>query len=433
MFRPTLIQVYEYDRLVVGKEYEAEGRIVKFRQSHLDTLAKYITANQGCQFYTLYYDRVKFNQFVGVIQVDDLTIEVLPKTDRHDTKDKERWQQALIQMLHISLQVEAKTTTTASINIKKLNVLEAYLVLFLEEVSKLMRAGLVKKYRNNISNQTTLKGRLLVHQHVTRNIVHAERFYVNHQVYDRDNIYNSILREALDCINQLSVSSVVRNNCSTILLDFPQCRNVSISEKLFSQLRYDRKTRAYKTAIQLAKIILLNYHPDLKGGRNNILAIMVDMNLLWENYIYFSLKKSCNRSDRKIRVQPQQKRPFWQHSNSWPLKLKPDLFVEGIYEGKPGRFILDTKWKYQSKPSVEDIRQMYAYNQFFETEQSYLLYPDKLEDSGVTKHPGDFYRPGTNRADSELKCGLMYADLMDEDGKLNLDIGLGIIDCLFCP
>lgn len=430
MNKPKQIQVYEYSRLIAGNKYGKDE--VAFTHKHLKALALYLTINQACPFYTLYYDRVKFNQYVGVIQVDDLTIEVLPKTDKHED-DTELWQQALIKMLYISLQVNARTTTMASVNIKKLNVLEAYLLLFLEEVQTLMHQGLVKKYRTNISNQTSLKGKLLIHEQITKNIVHAERFYVAHQIYDRNNVYNSILKEALDCISSLSVSNVIKSKCATLLLDFPECSHVAVTEKLFGKLRYDRKTERYKTAIELARIILLSYHPDFKGGSNNILAIMVDMNMLWENYVYYILRKACNKYGGDMQVYAQQKELFWQHPDSRNLRLKPDLIIERTIDNKPAKkYVLDTKWKYQSDTSVEDVRQMYAYNHYFETEESYLLYPDKLGADTVQKQPGNFYKPdGTGDHDPTKKCGLMYIDLLDGNGHLNLTIGDSVIMKLF--
>lgn len=415
------ILVYEYGWLEVGQYYGEEKKVL-FTQTHYLLLAQYLTQNSGCQYYTVFLNKIRFCNYVGVIKVKDLSIEILPKTDRHTANEKQ-WQHVLLEMLTISLQVKAKTTTHADIHVRHHSVLETYLQLFLEETQRLLHDGLVKKYRQNISNQNALKGKLLLHQHVTKNLVHAERFYVSHQVYDRDNIYNSILEETLYCINAINASVSINKTTGKLLLDFPECKPIKISECLFQKLVYDRKTERYKNAIELARIILLNYHPDLKGGNNNILAIMFDMNLLWETYIYKMMATASYKWPVKCEVSPQESRCFWQHPNKWTLHLKPDIVVS--YSKK--KYILDTKWKYQKDTTTEDVRQMYAYGNYWEASKRYLLYPDKVIKQ-VEKLDGKFYDVKTKQVTEDDLCGLMFIDLLDADNKLNKNIGNRILE-----
>lgn len=420
------IQVYEYGWLEVGQEYDD----VEFENGHYLLLAQYLTLNPNCQYFTVYLNKIRFCNFVGVIKVKNLSIEILPKTDRHIV-EKNHWQNVLLEMLTISLQVKAKTTTHADIHVRQHSVLETYLQLFLEETEILLHQGLVKKYRNKISNQTALKGKLLIYQQVTKNLVHAERFYVSHQVYDRDNIYNSILEETLHCISSVNASDSISKLAGKLLLSFPECRPVKVSAKLFGRINYDRKTERYKTAIELARIILLNYHADLKGGNNNILAIMFDMNLLWETFIFKMMVTASNDPEISCDVRPQEIEPFWQHPDKWTLHLKPDIVVRK----NEVTYILDTKWKYQKDTSTEDVRQMYAYGNYWGAKKRYLMYPDYVK-TEVEKKEGLFYAIKTNKHSvSELTvddhCGLMFVDLLNPDKNLNKNIGKRILEELF--
>lgn len=418
MAKPNTIYVYEYGTLKVGGIYN--GRV--FEETHFNLLAKYLTENPFCAFFSLLHQRVRFANYVGVIKVGDLTIEVLPKTDQHEEED-EVWQRVLINMLAISLQVEAQATTHADIQIKSHSVLETYIQLFVDEVRSIVHEGLVKKYRRNVSNQTALKGRLLIHQHVVKNLVHAERFYVQHTVYDRDNVYNFILRETLRCIDGLNISSGLSQSCKSLLIDFPECRPVRISEKLFQKLAFDRKTERYKTAIQLARIILLNYHPDIKGGHNHVLAIMFDMNRLWEIYLYWSLKRA-HSSDYKVEVRRNQHALFWQHPDQRRLRLNPDLLVDIRQSGTTHSFILDAKWKYDAQTSMGDVRQMFAYTHYFSRDTSFLIYPGRLAQT-VDLRPGHFYLPGST-ALSGRTCGIGFVDVI-RDKNLNRDVGVQLV------
>jgi 5-methylcytosine-specific restriction enzyme subunit McrC len=361
---------------------------------------------------------------VGVIKVGDLTIEVLPKTDKHQL-DKGEWQGILLEMLLVSLQVEAKTTTLANVSLRQHSVLDTYLHLFLGEAEQLIHRGLVKKYRTNVSNQQSLKGKLLVHKQITKNAVHAERFYVAHTVYDRDNIYNFLVKSGLECVVSVG-SEPIKRKAESLLLYFPECNHRSINEKVFQTLAYDRKTEGYKRGIELARIILLNYHPDIKGGLNDILAIMFDMNYLWESFIYWSMRRSAKKNPG-VSISAQRTKVFWKKSQGWSMRLKPDLeisFTDG------SRFILDTKWKYQSKVTPDDLRQLYAYLHYFESHQGYLLYPDKESDH-VRIESGDFWAIDADKPDAR-SCGLMFADLI-VGSQLNREIGGHILEALSKP
>jgi 5-methylcytosine-specific restriction enzyme subunit McrC len=52
-------------------------------------------------------------------------------------------------------------------------------------------------------------------------------------------------------------------------------------------------------------------------------------------------------------------------------------------------FILDTKWKrpFNKAASIEDLRQMYAYARFWQTNKVMLLYPGEPYDSGYKTYP----------------------------------------------
>lgn len=423
MNKPKTIFAYVHGSLQVGHVYNG----ILFERPHLQLLSAYITLHPKPQLFVLYLNKVKFSNFVGVIKIGDITIEVLPKTDRHE-ENTDIWQAVLLEMLAISLQVEAKTTTHSDILIKRHSVLETYINLFLDEVRQLVHHGLVKKYRRHVGNQTALKGKLLIHQHTVKNLVHAERFYVSHTMFDRDNVYNYILEETLHIIRSLGVSDSLCQSATSLLIDFPECKPVKISENLFLRLQFHRKTERYKTAIQLARIILMNYHPDVKGGSNNVLAIMFDMNHLWENYVYWILRKAARRSEYKVSVKGQQKALFWQHPEKWNLRLKPDLLLEIEKAGFRKRFVLDTKWKYKSDTSIEDVRQMYAYLHYFPSDKAFLVYPDNLSADKVVIKEGQFY--DSSPAVGAKACGLAFIDLL-ENRCLNKQVAFDVLERLY--
>ena len=422
MHRKPVLYVHEHDWLVVGHLYND----VEFTSTHKDMLALYLTKNPGCGYYTVYYDRVRFCEYVGVVGLQDITIEVLPKADRYPN-DTRIWQKMLVEMLAISMAVKARATTYAHISVRNYNVLETYIGLFLEEVEKLMHEGLVKRYRTEVGNKSKLNGRLLIHQHISRNMVHAERFFVSHQVYDRDNIFNSLIGEALQAISTMSVSPGINSFCRRLLSDFPECRSIDVRAAHFDRLVYDRKTERYRQAIELARIILLNFHPDLKGGTEHILAIMFDMNLLWETYIFATLLKAAQSLPGGLEIWPQSSEKFWLHPAGWVVSQKPDIVIKRRGDAT-NVVVVDTKWKYRSKPSTEDLRQLYTYGHYYNARRRYLLYPGNTPQIQVEE--GKFYDIDQNQFSATETCGLLFVNPFTPGMDLNYAIGRDILEAL---
>ena len=135
----------------------------------------------------------------------------------------------------------------------------------------------------------------------------------------------------------------------------------------------------------MAKLILLNYSPDVRRGSEDVLAILFDMNLLWELFVYRTLKKGESKGGYKVSAQNQKK--FW---NS--RRIRPDL----VLNWEDGRcVVIDTKWKLidDFRPADTDLKQMYAYNMYWQTRR---LHPIPLFSIFVLSH-SETCRPVTSR------------------------------------
>jgi 5-methylcytosine-specific restriction enzyme subunit McrC len=161
---------------------------------------------------------------------------------------------------------------------------------------------------------------------------------------------------------------------------------LKVSAATFAKLNWNRKTEPYRRAMKIAEMLLLNFHPDVSRGQNHVLALMFDMNLLWEKFVATCLRK--NLKDCMVRTQTSIL--FWKsEKGKIRTDMRPDILIEktGV-----GNFVLDTKWKTldDQKPSAEDLRQMFAYQVFFDAEKTALVYPGKKSDfiNGVFQKPG---------------------------------------------
>lgn len=360
--RSDSIAVFEHGALKLGHSYQG----VEFKRHHLLSLEKY-HGEKGTPFFSLIRDGVKFCNYVGVLQVGKLTIEILPKADQSD--DTLLWRKKLIEMLQKVGVFTISATSQANLKLKPNHLLDLYFIEYLKEVESLLHTGLVKKYRTTENNLTALKGSLQFYGHLKRNLVHQERFYTRHTVYDRENPLNKVLFKALRLVRGLNVNPTLSSKIGALLLDFPEMPDIPVSEVWFQKFTYNRKTEHYRKAIEIARLLLLNYHPDLSRGRDHVLALMFDMNLLWEKFVYVSLRKHLKDSE----VRAQQSKPYWKLYGHRSVRMRPDIIIS---KGEKN-FVIDTKWKLLIKlrPSDDDLKQMYAYSKYWKTDHTILCYP----------------------------------------------------------
>lgn len=338
----------------------------EFKKHHLEALQRYY-GEKGTNYYSLINNGVKFNQYVGVLQVGKLVIEVLPKTDKAENID---WRKLLIGMLRAVGTVKVFNAGTTNLKLRSNSVLDLYFELFINEVEQLVHQGLIKQYRRNEENRSSLKGKLHFPKQLQHNLIHKERFYVNNQTYDWENTFNQILLVALQVIKTINTSSALQSRVGGLLLAFPELSSIKATENTFSRLNFNRKTEPYREALNIAQLILLNYHPDLSKGQNNVLALLFDMNVLWERFVLKSLKQFAPEG---YKIRGKIRKPFWQPETGNRAFIEPDIVIEH----DKVTYVLDTKWKVLkgNRPSDDDLKQMYVYSKYYHSSYTALVYP----------------------------------------------------------
>lgn len=372
----------------------------KITKDQFEALERYY--GNGVPFYKLVYNGVQFNEHVGVLQVGTTLIEVLPKADRNPHSDEEdkKWRDLLIGMLQVVGSFDIKSTSSSNLKIKPNTVLDLYFEMYVKEIEYLLHTGLIKKYRKKEGNVTALKGSLQFSKHIQYNLTHQERFYVRHSTYDVEHTLHFILYKALKLLKHINTNSVLNGRIGALLLNFPEMPDMKISEATFEKILYNRKNQHYQKAIEIAKLLLLQYHPDVSKGRNHVLALMFDMNLLWEQFIYVSLKK--NKTDF-TKVKAQTPKYFWKPENGRRTSMKPDIYIETTTIPVK-KIVLDTKWKNLNgyNPSPDDLRQMYVYHEYFNAEKVALVYPG---DSSKGRKGNYFDKKGNH--DESKQCSVI--------------------------
>ncbi len=396
------IKVFEYDSITwkKGRNHQSE-----FKEEHHRAFERYFSENERTPFFELIPYGVRFKSYVGAIHIGKLTIEVLPKAGKDG--DEKVWQSVLLDMLKTCSLLTAKETGNAPLNLRANSVLELYFELFLKELEMLLHRGLIKKYRKKEGQMKALKGALVFSQHVSKNAVHRERFYTRHTTYDKDHLIHRILHEALLLIGHLTDAPMLMDHIGRLKLDFPEVSRMKVNAAHFDRVVFNRKTETYRKALDIAKLLLLNFRPDLSSGRNDMLALMFDMNTLWEEFVFRKLQRDLKD---KYTVLGQRRKVFWEHK-----VIKPDI----VLKSKDGKtlYVIDTKWKVidSRQPADDDLKQMYVYNHHWDARKSLLLYP---RTRGQNDLHGKFELKWANE---EHRCVIGFVDVL-KDNHLNLQL-----------
>ena len=393
-----IIQVFEHELLQIGEQ---------FQQKHLKAFSK-LNALHDDMYFDLRYNGIKFKNFVGVIQVDGLTVEILPKIDASETNE-ELWQSVLIGMLKTTRKLQVRKVGNANVSRQNVHLLDIYFEWFLNELELLIHNGLIKQYYKQTKNVKALKGKLEFAGHLRKNLIHKERFYTTHQIYDKDHLIHQILSKALYIIEDFTKGTYLYSRSKSVRLDFPDVKEIKVDVSTFSRVKKGRKTAPYATALEIARLIILNYAPNISAGDEKMLALLFDMNNLWEEYVLVKLKQEA-AALQNVEVYGQQSKEFWQG-----ITIRPDIVVKKDEK----YFVIDTKWKniQNFNPSTQDLRQMYVYNDYWKSVRAMLLYPSE------TSVPPDF----KHFRQREHQCAVGRLNLI-ENGRLKQDIGKEILD-----
>ncbi len=387
------ITLFEHDSLKIDNCFTA---------AHLAILQRFY-GEKGVPYYNLIHNGVKFCEYVGVLQIGDLTIEILPKADKNESHSK--WQKLLIGMLQAVGAFNIHAPSTATLNIRPNFILDLYFELFIKELEQLLHKGLIKKYRRKEGNKTALKGSLHFSKQLQHNIIHQERFYVRHSTYDKNHLIHQLLYKTLLLLKRINTNIQLNSRIGRLTLDFPKQADVKVSDAVFNKLEFNRKNESYKNVLQIAHLLLLNYHPDLVTGNQHVLALMFDMNLLWERFVYVSLRKLASKD---MKVLGQNSTFFWTSTSGNRSSIRPDIVIENDNGTK---LVVDTKWKNigTNNPSIQDLRQLYVYHQYFQATEVMLVYP------GNTSETSGKYYPANDKEKEDKICRIISIPIPDNN------------------
>lgn len=340
--------------------------------------------------------KLRFINLVGVIQLKTVRIEVLPKVDL-DGEDETLNRRSLLNMLSYTKKLPVELTDKTLSQYEKVDLLHILASLYISELTQTLHRGIYREYRLLAENSPTLKGRLLVSEHIRKNVQRTVNVFCEFDELTPNILVNQIVKAAVKVIFPYIHHSSLKIKLMNVLELLEDVEDVIVEKSWLDQIDLNRQNKHYERTLPLAKAILQSTSMSSGHFQETAFGFLFKMNDLFEEYIAEILTRMMSGSSYVVKTQHTEKRLLQNViSGKEDFLLKPDLVIETKQEEV--KVILDTKWKsafvnYRRNYKQGDIYQMYAYITTYQTaERCILLYPRTDEEGTMPK----WMVPGSN-------------------------------------
>lgn len=404
MKKEFILKEFEY------LQYKDNTKDNFIKKETFDSLEKFVLENEKTAQYLKITTKKGFGKvlqaqnYVGVIQTKDgTTIEILPKIKNATT---EKSKDILIKMLKTLKNSPFKNLSVANLKSSKIPLFEIFISMFLEELTVLVRNGIKSDYISKEENLKFLKGKLKISEQIKYNTIHKERFFVQYEEFISNRVENRLIKTTLQFLYNKSKLNKNQQRIREFLFVFDE---IEISHNIktdFSKIKLNRQMKDYEQVLLWCKTFLFENSFSPYKGNDIAFALLFDMNLLFESFVYSYLKKNSNFQD----IKSQDRTHHLAYENGiGRFRLKPDIVING------GKIIADTKWKILSEDKAyngvlqDDMYQLYAYGTKYDNcEKIYLIYPfDEL----IIKNSYNYFK------NKELKLDILFFDVYKKEFK----------------
>ena len=402
MRKEFILKEFEY------LQYKDNTKDNYIKKETFDSLEKFVLENEKTAQYLKITTKNGFGKvlqaqnYVGVIQTKDgTTIEILPKIKNATT---EKSKDILIKMLKTLKNSPFKNLSVANLKSSKIPLFEIFISMFLEELTVLVRNGIKSDYISKEENLKFLKGKLKISEQIKYNTIHKERFFVQYEEFISNRVENRLIKTTLQFLYNKSKLNKNQQRIREFLFVFDE---IEISHNIktdFSKIELNRQMKDYQQVLLWCKTFLFENSFSPYKGNDIAFALLFDMNLLFESFVYSYLKKSSNFQD----IKSQDRTHHLAYENGiGRFRLKPDIVINS------GKIIADTKWKILSEDKAyngvlqDDMYQLYAYGTKYDNcEKIYLIYPfDEL----IIKNSYNYFK------NKELKLDILFFDVYKKE------------------
>ena len=326
--------------------------------------------------------RLFAGNYVGIIETRKGTLlEILPKVDFAEGDEKTK--QVFFDMLRTwgGFQSAAQFNQSQINAVRRFNMLEVFVHLFLNNLVMLTQRGLARHYQPVEDNLPCLRGRILFPQHIRENSSNRARFYVGYDEFSANRPANRLIHSTIDTL--IGTVRQPRNQqlLHQLRISFSDIPPSEDYQSDWDRHRVDRTIQHYDAVMQWVRLFLFKEGLTTFAGKHVNQALLFPMWEIFEDFVAASFRR--HGGDLSVRKQGPMK-PLARRDEDEVFFMKPDI---SLMSGERPVFILDTKWKRLNAEDGDlkrgvnqaDMYQMFVYGKKYECSKVALVYPKTEE------------------------------------------------------
>jgi 5-methylcytosine-specific restriction enzyme subunit McrC len=307
---------------------------------------------------------VEASNFVGALATPEIHVVIEPKLPI----ERVFFLLAYARRIPFSHQVELSTEA---------GLVEGFIAAFVTVVRHALRRGLLYGYRGYEESAPAIRGRIRLSDQVTRRFGLPMPVEISYDDYTPDTDENRLVKAALHRASQIRLrSQQLRRNINETLTAFETVSDLRYDPRLLPIIHYTRLNERHRPAVELARLIVANTAVELHTGATSISGLLIDMNQLFEDFVYRAT------GDRLRRLLGHQYR--WLQGKTVYLDegrrihAKPDL---SLWRRCECLFVGDAKYKKSDSGEASDLYQLLAYCIATNLPTGALIYADAPQPS----------------------------------------------------
>lgn len=322
------------------------------------------------------YRSIKFRSYCGVIQAGSLLVEVLPKIAEDDGFDRT----LLLRMIALASDLPLAGLDADRLALQQHSLLLALVRWFCDELARQLHQGMVKTYVTEADTLSSIRGRWRPQLDALRHAGRPDRMHCEFDELTLNNAYNQVLKAALRRVMPLARRSEELSRKASQLLGWMadvDDRSVCVAE--LDGLTMNRLTQRYGRALMMARWFLSSQAPDLNQGRSDGLALLFDMNVLFQRTLGALIRRVLP-AGLQLREEGPRRHLATDQLGQRQFQMRPDLC---ILRGHEVLAIADAKWKLldvepesgRHGVAQADAYQLHAYASTYRCGRVALWYP----------------------------------------------------------